>query len=253
MRSLPRVLSLATALLLASGCLALEHCGNSRDAAIAGRVKDAASFASSPSDFDIRLALCGFAQERTHTFRVEGSPKTTFTGDEKNGTGESTVTLTGTSKDAEEGFRCEGRFAFSYRYHPAAKAAAYYEVKDIRRVGDPAPIVAKIESHATKLAIDVPATAFGDGWKLPDGRFGSAYRVDIAEAGPYTVKYGKKYPTFEGPVVTVLQNGKAIIEGSDSGSLGFWNLEAGEALFLLSDSVVGNVEVRVTKEERGKK
>jgi hypothetical protein len=234
--------------LWATACTALDQWIKTPAGAFEERLNGAAGFEANPVDRDLRTSLCGFRLERTAKLRVEGIA-TTIHGDKTSGKGEAQVKLAGASGGAEA-LVCEGTVTFAYRYHPAGKHPSYYEISDVERKGPPLPIVATIEARAVGAAIDAPVPAFEDGFRLPDGRVGTALAVEIPEAGRYAIRYGKKYPVFGEPVASAYQRRRVIPDGDGTGALGFWILEKGRTVFLVSSPDVAPTDVRVVRYQK---
>ncbi len=228
--------------LLAVGCSTAPGCSPTRESELRGHLKSAALYDATLVDKAFRLAVCGWIPAPGQTFEVQ-SQTSKLVGDHQNGTGEVTATFLASPKAA---YRCEGSVAFDYEFHTDKKYPDYYALSHIRRIGAPATIVADVERHAKPLALDTPATAFDGDWKLPDGATGAAYEIEVTNRGPYTVTYAKKYPAYEGPRVVAYQDELPVIEGSEGGALGFWQLSPGPAWFLLSLPRAEPVEVRLT-------
>jgi hypothetical protein len=231
-----------TALLLAMAALA--GCSITPERYMERTLGQAAHGGASVVDEDFRLAVCGWRPE-DQRFEV-ASLTLKLTGDDKQGSGEADTTFVA-SGGSPEGFRCEGRVAFDYKYRKDTNVPAYYMLRGIHRTGSPAAIVATVEQRATALALDAPATAtFGDGWKLPDGALGAAYRVDLPAAGRYKVSYDRPLPHPSAPRIIAYQNHESVPEGSSDGALGFWQLGAGPAWFLLTLPAARTIGLRIT-------
>jgi hypothetical protein len=213
--------------------------------AIKGNLSSAARGMPSGLDQALRIAICGW--EPAVEMELD-AVETTIAGNDESGTAETAAKFVMPSGSKATNLRCEGRFAFSYRYVPghAGSHGAYYDIKSVHRIGAPPLIVATMEEHAKKLSLDATSTAFADGWTLPDGTNGAAYRVEIADAGDYAITFTKK-PTVDSRLrIAVFQDQAPVVEGDEHGKLGFWHLEAGRAWFLLAASTSDPLEVRVT-------
>lgn len=230
-----------------TACTTLDQCVTTPARTFEDRVKSAGQFEMNPVDSDIRTGLCGFRLERTAKLVPGGPFKVAITGDKTAGSGEVPVKVTG--EGAIGGLTCAGTLTFAYRYHPAGKYPAYYEISNVERKGDLPSISATIRQKAVATDIGVAVPAFRGDFELPDKRLATVLQVEIAEAGSFTVHFGKTYPVFEGPVVTVYQGDRIVKEGSPSGALGFWTVEKGTAYFLVTSGSADATDASVVRYE----
>lgn len=230
--------------------LALAACSPTREGYLRNRTLESAARGEiTIVDQDVRLAVCGWrpAEQRFDIKRVS----LTFTGEEKSGSGEADTTFIAPPGGSSAGFQCDGRVAFTYEFYPAGKAPAYFAIHGIHRVGPPAAFTTVVEEHASPLGLDTSTTAtFGDRWKLPDGAYGSSYRVELKAAGRYEVSYGKKYPSYGAPRVIAYQKHEVVREGNKGGALGFWELAPGPAWFFLTFPTADTVDLRIIASSR---
>lgn len=227
----------AAPLLLTLATLAVAGC--SQEAKLRSELDRRAGYTADGGSF--QLVACGWVPPGPPGLVVTSAKLGKTTGDDEHGSLE--IELAARSAEGTP-FTCEGRVFTEYAWMQgsAGKSSSHYHLHDYHRVGAPSPILAEVDKRATTGSVDAEVMAtFNDEWKLPDGSFGFALRVTIAEPGMYAVDGFERRTRG----VSVYQGGAIIEEGNGSGSLAEWRLASGEVLLLVAQTTSTPAPIRL--------